>query len=103
MKAGKDIRAGAYAYGNGISADAKGVVSKGLILGKQDIKAENLILGVKGARSNVDIVADNNLVAKKATQTQTLRVTKNSKFFGNIEVNNHATFGSATIKGKLYV
>merc|ERR1712224_938847 len=43
------------------------------------------------------------LVAKKATQAQTLSVTKNAKFFSNVDVNAHATFGSATIKGKLYV
>lgn len=30
-------------------------------------------------------------------------MTKNAKFFSNVDVNAHATFGSATIKGKLYV
>merc|ERR1711934_133149 len=78
-------------YGLGMSADTKGIVSKGLIRGMVDVKADNLILGVKGVRSNADVVADNNLVAKKA------------KFFSNVDVNAHATFGSATIKGKLYV
>jgi len=103
MKATKDIRAGNFLYANGISADAKGIVSKGLIRGLKDVKAEGLVLGVKGIRSNVDIIADNNVIAKKGSQTQTLTVSKSAKILQNLDVNGAATFGSATIKGKLYV
>merc|ERR1711904_20853 len=103
MKATKDVRAGNFVYGTGISAEGKGVVSKGLIRGMKDIKAENLILGVKGVRSNVDVIADNKVIAKKHLETATMTVKKGGKFLSTLDVNGHATFGSATIKGKLYV
>jgi hypothetical protein len=103
VKASKDVRAERFVYAGGVSVEAKGVTSKGLILSKGDVKAENLMLGVKGVRSNVDVVADNNLEAKKETKTQTLTVSKDTKVLGNLDVNGAATFGSATIKGKLYV
>merc|ERR1712072_1011497 len=103
VKATKDVRAGAFVYGNGISADDKGVTSKGLIHGLGDIKADTLVVGVKGVNSNMDVTADNNVVAKKEAQSQTLKVTKDAKVMGNMEVAGMATFGTATIKGKLYV
>jgi len=69
----------------------------------RDVKAENLILGVKGVRSNVDVIADNKVIAKKHLETATMTVKKGGKFLSTLDVNGHATFGSATIKGKLYV
>merc|ERR1712224_277917 len=103
IKASKDVRAGTWVYAHGVSADAKGVVSKGVIRGVKDVKAEQLVVGVKGVVSNVDVTADNNLVAKKETHTQTLKVTKDAKVMGGMNVVGAATLGSCTVKGKLYV
>merc|ERR1712188_295405 len=36
-------------------------------------------------------------------QTETITVKKGAKLLSTLDVNGHATFGSATIKGKLYV
>merc|ERR1711959_456056 len=103
IKASKDVRAGTWVYAHGVSADAKGVVSKGVIRGVKDVKAEQLVVGVKGVVSNIDVTADNNLVAKKETHTQTLKVTKDAKVMGGMNVVGAATLGSCTVKGKLYV
>jgi hypothetical protein len=81
----------------------KGLVSKGVIHGKTDVKADRLVVGTQGVVSNVDVTADNNLVAKKETQTSTLKVTKDAKIMGAMNVVGGATFGSVTVKGKLYV
>lgn len=103
VKATKDIRAVNFVYGAGMNAGKNGVTSDGLIHSKQDIKADNVVLGVKGVRSNVDVIADKNLVAKKETQTESLTVTKDAKVLKDFSVVGSATLGTATVKGKLYV
>merc|ERR1711990_719774 len=68
-----------------------------------DVKADNVIEGTKGVLSKVDVTAENNLVAKKETNTQTLVVNKGAKILETLDVSGAATFGTATVKGKLYV
>lgn len=89
---------------SGAALHAKeGISSDGPINGQADIKAEKLIVGVEGVRSNLDIIADNDLVAKKETRTRTLTVTNGAKLLETLDVVGAATFGTATIKGQLYV
>jgi len=103
IRSDKNIRAIGTVTGNLVTAQTGGVVSKGLIHSNQDVKADNVIEGTKGVLSKVDVTAENNLVAKKETNTQTLVVNKGAKILETLDVSGAATFGTATVKGKLYV
>merc|ERR1712086_704459 len=101
IRSDKNIRAIGTVTGNLVTAQTGGIVSKGLIHSNQDVKADNVIEGTKGVLSKVDVTAENNLIAKKETNTQTLGVQKGAKVLETLDVVGAATFGTATVKGKL--
>merc|ERR1712070_103526 len=67
-----------------------------------DITTDGQMIAKNGVESTENVVAKKKVISQE-TETQTLNVKTHGKVAGKLDVTGHATMGSATIKGKLYV